>query len=85
MPRTFDGVLTNWNSSAIIDQTNKMILFYGDPNIQDASDNTQSAWTTVKTWAGFQNPGSLTSINTSFIDSLASGISSGYQNAALTR
>ena len=85
MPRDYAGLLANWNSSSIIDQTNKMILFYGNPDIQDDYyfGNT-SGWSTVKTWNGFQNPGSLTSANTSFVSSLATGIARGVNTPQLT-
>jgi hypothetical protein len=85
MPRDYAGLLANWNSSSMIDQTNKMILFYGNPDIQDDYYFGQtSGWSTVKTWTGFQNPGSLTSANTSFVTSLASGIAKGVNTPQLT-
>ena len=85
MPRTYAGLLAKWNSATEIDQTHKMILFYGNPDIQDDYyfGNT-SGWSTVKTWPGFSNPGSLTSANLSFVSSLATGIASMYAQPTLT-
>ena len=85
MPRDYAGLLAKWNSPAEIDQNHKMILFYGNPNIQDDYyfGNT-SGWSTVKTWPSFSNPGSLTSANISFVSTLATGIATMYAQPMLT-
>ena len=85
MPRDYAGLLTKWNDSTVIDQTNKMILFYGNPAVDDDYyfGNT-SGWQTIKTWPGFSNPGSLTSANTSFVTTLATGIATNYKSPTLT-
>lgn len=75
MPRNYGGMRSEWNVADVIDQKNKKILFYGDPNKDD--DNyfgLKSGWTDVMHWPGFSNPGTLTSANMSFIESLANGI-----------
>jgi hypothetical protein len=85
MPRDYAGLLARWNNSKIIPQSNKMILFYGDPTKEDDGIfHHTTGWKTVMTWPGFSNPGSLTSANTSFISSLASGISSSFSSSRLT-
>ena len=86
MPRSYGALLAKWNNAKVIDQTNKMILFFGDPAKDDDYyfDDT-SGWETIKTWPKFSNPGSLTSANTSFISTMAAGIASVYQSTALTR
>ena len=84
MPRDYATFLAKWNNASVIDQTHKMILFYGDPDIQDDFNGIQSAWSTVKTWPGFTVAGSLTSANTSFVSSLAAGIAKMYGSNRLT-
>lgn len=85
MPRDYAGMLAKWSNAAVIDQTNKMILFYGNPAVDDDYyfANT-SAWQTVKMWPGFSNPGSLTSANLSFVSTLATGIATNYKQPTLT-
>ncbi len=86
MPLNYAGLLSKWTDATKIDQTNSMILFYGNPSLQDDQYyNAQSAWTTVMTWPRFSNPGSLTSANTSFVSSLASAIATNYQHPTLTQ
>lgn len=75
MPRTYGGMRSEWNVPDVIDQANKKILFYGNPDKDDDYYfGLKSGWTDVKQWPGFSNPGSLTSANVSFIDTLANGI-----------
>ena len=75
MPRNFTDLLSQWNNPAIIDQSHKALLFYGNPNIEDDYYfGLPSAWGTIKTWPGFSNPASLTSANNDLITSLARGI-----------
>ncbi len=81
MPRTAADMLANWNNASIIDQSNKQVLFYGDPTI----DGDKSGWYAVKSWKGYSNPGSLTSANTSFVSSLAAGIVAGANMPMLTQ
>lgn len=75
MPRNYGGLRSMWNDSAIIDQTNKKILFYGNPDKDDDYYfDLNSGRKDVKQWPNFANPGSLTSANMSFINTLAAGI-----------
>ncbi len=85
MPRDYAGLLAKWNSSSI-DQTNKKILFYGNPDkVDDTFYNLTSGWQTIKTWTGFSNPASLTSANVSFISTLANGIVGDHKTPTLTQ
>ena len=84
MPRDYAGLLAKWNAPAI-DQTNKMILFYGNPDLEDDNFFGQSSgWRTVETWPGFSLSGTLTSANLSFVTSLAKGIATRYKQPTLT-
>ena len=85
MPRDYAGLLAKWNSASYMDQLHKTLLFYGNPDNQDDwYFGTQSAWSTVKTWPRFSNPGTLTSANLSFVSTLAAGIASTYTQPTLT-
>lgn len=75
MPRNYTQLLAAWNDSTVIDQSNRAILFYGDPTIEDDYYfGDTSGWEQVRTWTGFSNPASLTSANNDLITSLARGI-----------
>lgn len=75
MPRNYGGLRSAWNKADVIDQSNKKILFYGDPDKDDDYYfGDKSGWQDVKRWPGFSNPGTLTSANMSFVDTLATGI-----------
>ena len=85
MARNYTSFLQKWNNNSVISQANKMILFYGNPDVDDDRYYHEvSGWQTIKTWPGFSNPGSLTSANTSFINTLATGIATNYRQPTLT-
>lgn len=76
MPRTYADFLAKWNSQASIDQTNKQILFFGDPSVDwDVPSLPQNGgWREVKNWPEFVVGGTLLEGNTSMIEFLAEGI-----------
>lgn len=75
MPRNYAQLLAAWNDASVVDQTNRSILFYGDPGVEDDYYfGDTSGWKTVRGWPGFSNPASLTSADNDFIASLAKGI-----------
>lgn len=75
MPRNFAQLLAKWNNPSVIDQVNKQILFFGDPDITSADQGGyESGWQTVKTWPAFTVGGTLTEANASMLTFLADGI-----------
>ncbi len=82
MPRTMNELRNKWDDAALMDQTNKQILFFGDPDIVVGED---SGWQTVKTWPNFAVGGTLTQGSASMISFLATGISNSAKGLRLTQ
>ncbi len=84
MPRTYDEFLAKWNNPAVIDQTNKQILFFGDPTLDDPAIADRSAWLTIKDWPSFSVGGTLLEGNTEMVEFLAEGISHKVRGLSIT-
>jgi hypothetical protein len=84
MPRAYPAMLAKWNNRRVVDQTNKQILFFGDPNLNDTASGEDSAWLTIKNWPGFRVGGSLLDANSSMVEFIAEGIASAAKELAVT-
>lgn len=75
MPRTYADLLAKWESSNVIDQSHKQILFFGDPAQPSMeADGGESGWSEVMTWPNFTLGGTVTEANTDPIGFIAEGI-----------
>lgn len=75
MPRDFDGLRAKWDDPTVIDQANKQIVFFGDPDLTSPDQGSyESGWKTVKAWPKFTVGGTLTEANASMIEFLAKGV-----------
>jgi hypothetical protein len=82
MPRSLGAFRSKWDDPDVIDQINKQILFFGDPNITAGED---SGWLTIKTWPKFTVGGTLTQGSASMIEFLATGIANSAKGLRLTQ
>lgn len=82
MPRTYGALLDKWNDPAVLDQTHKQIVFFGDP-AQDFSDG-ETGWHEIMNWPGFTHAGTVTDANTSVMTFLAEGIAKTARGLRLT-
>jgi Flp pilus assembly protein TadG len=75
MPRTYADLLAKWNSSAVIDQARKMLIFFGNPDLNSTDrDGTADGWMQVKKWPGFYLGGTLSDGNTMMVAKIADAI-----------
>jgi hypothetical protein len=74
MPRNYADLLTKWNNTTVIDQTNKMIIFFGNPDNYLPSYPSDDGWSKVKTWPGYYLGGTLTEGNTNMVKKIADAI-----------
>ncbi|MCA3565133.1 MAG: pilus assembly protein [Methylocystis sp.] len=79
MPRTYADLRGKWDNPAKIDQSNKMLVFFGDPDkIQYSGDNTRNppadGWLKIKQWPNFMVGGTLNDGNTQLVSKLAGAI-----------
>jgi hypothetical protein len=85
MPRSYPELLAKWSDSAVIDQSHKQILFFGDPLLtDDYTPDDPSAWLTVREWPGFTVGGTLLEGNTSMVEFIAEGIARTSKDLAIT-
>lgn len=91
MPRSFGAFQAKWENRNIVDQTNKQILFFGNPDVTSYDQVTpagtyyESGWQTIKTWPKFTVGGTLTQGSTSMIEFLATGIANSAKGLRLTQ
>jgi len=86
MPRTYNDLAAKWASPAIIDQNRKMLVFFGNPDLNSNDvDGRADGWTKVKTWPGFILGGTLSEGNSKMVSKLADAISSRIRQPTLTQ
>jgi Flp pilus assembly protein TadG len=85
MPRTAAAFTSKWNDENVIDQTNKQIVFFGNPNNSTGiKKGSTSGWITVKNLAGFSVGGTLTEGNSKMVPLIAKNVSGKLTRARLT-
>jgi Flp pilus assembly protein TadG len=72
MPRNYTDLLTKWNSASTIDQLRKMLIFFGNPDLNSTDrDGTADGWKQVKLWPGFYLGGTLSDGNSQMVSKIA--------------
>jgi hypothetical protein len=74
MPRTYANLLTKWNTGSVINQANKLLVFFGNPDNYLPNYPSDDGWSKVKTWPGYYLGGSLTAGNTQMVSKIADAI-----------
>ncbi|MHB2170068.1 TadE/TadG family type IV pilus assembly protein [Alsobacter sp. R-9] len=86
MPRTYDTLRAKWDNSAVIDQARKMLVFFGNPDLNSNDrDGVADGWKQVKLWPGFIQGGTLTEGNANLVTKLADAIASRVRAPTLTQ
>ncbi len=85
MPRTYGALRSKWDNPTIIDQSRKMLVFFGNPTLSSADlDGAADGWLKVKDWPGFTVGGTLTQGNSQLVSKLADAIASKISKPQLT-
>jgi hypothetical protein len=85
MPRNYTDLKAKWNNPAVIDQAKKMLVFFGNPDLNSSdADGKADGWQQVKTWPGFMLGGTLTDGNTNMVSKIADAIASKIRTPTLT-
>jgi hypothetical protein len=84
MPRTLDTFLAKWNNASVIDQTNKQILFFGDPTQDTLTAGDRNAWLDIMLWPKFTLGGTLLEGNVSMVELTAKGIAENVRSLSIT-
>jgi Flp pilus assembly protein TadG len=86
MPRTYADLKAKWDSAAKIDQTRKLLVFFGNPDLAtNDRDGLANGWQTLRQWPGFMVGGTLTDGNASMVTKLADAIASKVRVPTLTQ
>lgn len=86
MPRTYADLQKKWNDPKILNQNNKLLVFFGNPNLNsnDVSGKADG-WQQVSAWTGFMVGGTLTQGNSQMVARLADAIASKVATPTLTQ
>ncbi|MFO1147361.1 MAG: TadE/TadG family type IV pilus assembly protein [Alsobacter sp.] len=72
MPRNYTDLLAKWNSGSNIDQLRKMLVFFGNPDLNSTDrDGTADGWKQLKLWPGFYLGGTLSGGNSQMVSKIA--------------
>jgi len=75
MPRSTAALRAKWMSSSTIDQTRKLLVFFGNPDVAQSDFYGQAkGWADVKTWPNFVLGGTLTQGNQQMVSRIADAI-----------
>ena len=86
MPRNYTDLKAKWDDAAKLDQTRKLLVFFGNPNLStNDRDGLANGWQTLKQWPGFTVGGTLTDGNASMVTKLADAIASKVRIPTLTQ
>lgn len=86
MPRTFVDLKKKWDNPGIINQNNKLLVFFGNPGLSSNDvDGKADSWQQVSTWTGFMVGGTLTQGNAQMVARLADAIASKVVMPTLTQ
>lgn len=85
MPRNYGALRAKWDNPSIIDQSRKMLVFFGDPTLSSTDvDGVADGWLKVKDWPGFMVGGTLLEGNSQLVSKLADAIASKISKPTLT-
>jgi len=86
MPRTYGALRGKWDNPTVIDQSRKMLVFFGNPNLSGSSvGGVADGWPKIKNWPGFLVGGTLTEGNSQLVSKLADAIASKISKPQLTQ
>lgn len=75
MPRAHSGLLMKWNDATKIDQGNRMLVFFGNPNNpEDGEAGDPNGWPPLTKWPGFMQGGTLTQGTNNMVLKIADAI-----------
>lgn len=75
MPRSHAGLLVKWNNPAVIDQGNRMLVFFGGPTKPaDGKPADPNGWPPLMAWPGFAVGGTLTQGTNDMVAKIADAI-----------
>lgn len=84
-PRSYPGLLSKWNDPAVINQLNKLLVFFGNPNLNsNDEDGKADGWQQVKQWPRFTVGGTLTEGNQNMVSKIADAIVKVVRSPTLT-
>lgn len=84
MPQTPAGMLAKWESGAVIDQSNKQILFFGDPLQGTEGNPDDGGWNDVAKWPKFVHGGTVEEANAAPLQIITEGIAKSAKGLRLT-
>lgn len=85
MPRSYAALLNKWNDQGIINQTNKLLIFFGNPDLNSTdSDGSADGWKNVKLWPRFMVGGTLTEGNSNMVAKIADAVVKVVKSPTLT-
>lgn len=86
MPRNYVDLQKKWNDAKILNQNNKLLVFFGNPNLNSNDVSGQAdGWQQVSKWTGFMVGGTLTQGNSQMVARLADAIASRVATPTLTQ
>lgn len=86
MPRTYVNLRAKWDNQAIVPQTNKLLVFFGNPDLNsNDADGKADGWQNVKLWPAFMLGGTLTEGNSNMVSKLADAIVKVVKSPTLTQ
>lgn len=84
-PRSYPGLLNKWNDAGVISQLNKLLIFFGNPDLSsNDNDGKADGWQNVKTWPRYTLGGTLTEGNQNMVSKIADAISKVVKSPTLT-
>lgn len=84
-PRSYPLLLEKWNDPAVINQLNKLMVFFGNPDLNsNDNDGKADGWQQVKQWPRFTVGGTLTEGNQNMVSKIADAIVKVVKSPTLT-
>lgn len=85
MPHSYAGLLSKWNDQGVINQTNKLLIFFGNPDLNSTdSDGSADGWKNMKLWPRFIVGGTLTEGNSNMVAKIADAVVKVVKSPTLT-
>lgn len=83
MPRTHAGLLAKWNDATKIDQTNRLLVFFGGPSTTGMPMDPLG-WPPVQAWPGYVYGGTLATGNSQMVTRIVDAISTKFAQPTIT-
>jgi hypothetical protein len=86
MPRSHTGLLFKWNDATKIDQVNRMLVFFGNPDSpEDGQLRDPNGWPPLTQWPGFTQGGTLTEGTNTMVVKIADAVAAKLSTPVLSR